>query len=293
MNQRMAEIRFPRRGRDSARRGASEDVAPDPLAEMATQIRELDAAAERVATRIAEAANGLRDRERNSKSATRADLLAGLASALVDRTGEIRSDCGRLSALMERTARLIGDAPSQPPPSKAPPSTGPAKPAESVVSVPQAEPAVVEPVSAPPPTTAAVTVDEPDRPEQFEDAADEAPEQADAEKPKEAEGFEDPDGASADRPDPEAFDQPDPESFPPEPPPTPTAAVPRPRWLARRESEVPPAGTSEGVRLIATQMAIAGSSRGEIERRLRIQFGVNDADRALDEIFGNRSSGVG
>jgi signal transduction histidine kinase len=51
-------------------------------------------------------------------------------------------------------------------------------------------------------------------------------------------------------------------------------------------------GTSEGVRLIATQMAIAGSSRAEIEHRLRIQFGVVDAGQALDDIFGNRRSGV-
>jgi hypothetical protein len=51
-------------------------------------------------------------------------------------------------------------------------------------------------------------------------------------------------------------------------------------------------GTSEGVRLIATQMAIAGSSRSEIEHRLRIQFGVVDAGQALDDIFGNRRSGV-
>jgi hypothetical protein len=51
-------------------------------------------------------------------------------------------------------------------------------------------------------------------------------------------------------------------------------------------------GTSEGVRLIATQMAIAGSSRAEIEHRLRIQFGVLDAGQALDDIFGNRRSGV-
>jgi hypothetical protein len=51
-------------------------------------------------------------------------------------------------------------------------------------------------------------------------------------------------------------------------------------------------GTSEGVRLIATQMAIAGSSRAEIEHRLRIQFGVVDAGQALDDIFGNSRSGV-
>ena len=51
-------------------------------------------------------------------------------------------------------------------------------------------------------------------------------------------------------------------------------------------------GSSEGVRLIATQMAIAGSSRAEIERRLRNQFGVADAGQALDDIFGASRSGA-
>lgn len=43
---------------------------------------------------------------------------------------------------------------------------------------------------------------------------------------------------------------------------------------------------SEGVRLIATQMAIAGSTRAEIHGRLRDQFGIEDADPVLNEIFG-------
>ncbi len=54
----------------------------------------------------------------------------------------------------------------------------------------------------------------------------------------------------------------------------------------------PGQATPEGVRLAATQMAVAGSSRSEIERCLRIQFGVRDADTALDEIFGTRPSEV-
>jgi len=47
----------------------------------------------------------------------------------------------------------------------------------------------------------------------------------------------------------------------------------------------PPA--SEGIRLIATQMAIAGSTRAEIQDHLRERFGVNDAKPVLDEIFGD------
>jgi len=46
----------------------------------------------------------------------------------------------------------------------------------------------------------------------------------------------------------------------------------------------------EGVRLIATQMAVAGSSRAEIERRLQRQFGIVDAASVLDEVFGRDSS---
>ena len=68
------------------------------------------------------------------------------------------------------------------------------------------------------------------------------------------------------------------------------ARAPAERRLDRRRS--PGQSTPEGVRLAATQMAVAGSSRSEIERCLRIQFGVRDADAALDEIFGTRPSEV-
>ena len=43
---------------------------------------------------------------------------------------------------------------------------------------------------------------------------------------------------------------------------------------------------STGARLIATQMAVAGSSRPEIESRLRTEFGIDDAGPMLDSILG-------
>jgi PAB1-binding protein PBP1 len=43
---------------------------------------------------------------------------------------------------------------------------------------------------------------------------------------------------------------------------------------------------SAGARLLATQMAISGSSREEIERRLRSGFEIEDADAILDAILG-------
>ena len=84
-------------------------------------------------------------------------------------------------------------------------------------------------------------------------------------------------GAPADEPVRESRPEPEPEP----------ASAPQPD---RRRA--PGQATPEGVRLAATQMAVAGSSRSEIERVLRIQFGVRDADTALDEIFGTRSGEV-
>ena len=66
------------------------------------------------------------------------------------------------------------------------------------------------------------------------------------------------------------------------------APEPGPRWIAAEdESELPSVGGGRDVRAIAAQMASAGSTRGEIERHLRVQYGVRDADQALDEIFGD------
>jgi hypothetical protein len=42
-------------------------------------------------------------------------------------------------------------------------------------------------------------------------------------------------------------------------------------------------------RLLATQMAVAGSSRAEIESRLRSEFGIEDVDGMLDAILGPKT----
>jgi hypothetical protein len=215
----MAELRFPLRGRGARRAASSQPEPADPLATMADEIQELDAAATKAAERIQQAAAQLG--EGSGQSKLRVELMGGVATALVERTDQIRADCERLSSLMARTAKLVAER------------DGGAAP-----SAPAPKPAVSE---APP---APVTRDLP-RPEPVE----------------------------------------------PEPP------ASKPRWLERdepssEEADVDEGGTSEGVRLIATQMAIAGSSRSEIENRLRIQFGVVDAEQALDDIFGNRRSGV-
>jgi hypothetical protein len=43
-------------------------------------------------------------------------------------------------------------------------------------------------------------------------------------------------------------------------------------------------GVSEGARLLATQMAVAGSGREQIERRLQDEFGIRDPSPILDQI---------
>ena len=68
----------------------------------------------------------------------------------------------------------------------------------------------------------------------------------------------------------------------PEPPPLPTSAPPA------RPANPPGQGptASDGARLLAAQMAVAGSSREEIETRLRDEFGIQDAGPILDGILG-------
>lgn len=61
----------------------------------------------------------------------------------------------------------------------------------------------------------------------------------------------------------------------------PVSAVPEP--------EQPPAGPrsgSAGARLLATQMAVSGSSREEIAERLRNGFSIEDTSEILDAILG-------
>jgi hypothetical protein len=47
-----------------------------------------------------------------------------------------------------------------------------------------------------------------------------------------------------------------------------------------------PRSGSAGARLLATQMAVSGSSREEIEQRLRSGFDIEDAREILDAILG-------
>jgi hypothetical protein len=92
-------------------------------------------------------------------------------------------------------------------------------------------------------------------------------------------------GLQAVQPSPEP--QPPPQQSPSEPPPAPSGPTATPPESASPTSPAT-GGTSpsDGARLLAAQMAVAGSSREEIETRLRDEFGIQDAGPILDGILG-------
>jgi cell division septum initiation protein DivIVA len=75
-------------------------------------------------------------------------------------------------------------------------------------------------------------------------------------------------------------------------PQTQSAAPRREPHLRPVESEIEPGSapsrrsTAAGARLLATQMAVSGSSRAEIEERLRSGFEIDDTSEILDAILG-------
>jgi vacuolar-type H+-ATPase subunit H len=85
--------------------------------------------------------------------------------------------------------------------------------------------------------------------------------------------------------------QPAPEQSTPEPPPAPpgpamTPPATPPQSAAPADPALGGTSPSDGARLLAAQMAVAGSSREEIETRLRDEFGIQDAGPILDGILG-------
>jgi hypothetical protein len=66
----------------------------------------------------------------------------------------------------------------------------------------------------------------------------------------------------------------------------PTAPRLRPVESADAEEQTPRRAGSSGARLLATQMAVSGASREEIESRLQSDFEINDTSEILDAILG-------
>jgi hypothetical protein len=221
-----------------------------PLDAAIEEIRLLHEAAERTAARIGAAAGQLAGGE-----ATTDALAADVADALVGRTEMIREDCERLSDLLRRTRAAL--------------TATPGPPARSGRPIRDIAPAPAEP--KPPASPAPYPFDPP------------------LARVEAAAGLD-----IAEQPPAWQFwrrrrgERPQVGQAPPR--------LPRPDYAAmgvgpaayRADPAVGPGRppVPEGVRLIATQMAVAGSSRTEIARRLQRQFGIADAEPALNEIFG-------
>jgi hypothetical protein len=77
----------------------------------------------------------------------------------------------------------------------------------------------------------------------------------------------------------ELADELDPEGAQPQP-------LPRLQAVDGGEAPPPRRSGSAGARLLATQMAVSGASREEIERRLRSGFEIDDTGEILDAILG-------
>jgi hypothetical protein len=74
-----------------------------------------------------------------------------------------------------------------------------------------------------------------------------------------------------------------------DPPASPQAREPHLRPVSSEPAPPPAAGPrsgSAGARLLATQMAVSGSSREEIAARLRGSFDIEDTSEILDAILG-------
>ena len=78
----------------------------------------------------------------------------------------------------------------------------------------------------------------------------------------------------------------------PQAPSPPQAPAPAPAPTPRSQDPQRPArkpvseGTAEGARILATQMAVAGSTRAEILVRLRKEFGIEDPEPIVDGVVG-------
>lgn len=200
-------------------------------------------------------------RKADQMAADRIKEISSLTDSLLARARTVADQSDELiAALDDAGRRMLGQArpaaeppaPAQAPQAAAPPSPPPPPPAEPAVQQ-------APPPPPPPPAPSREAAPPPTR----------SPE------------------PTAFAPPPAAAPAPAPEPVPPPPPaPEPPARAPEPP--APEPAPAPEApvasGASDDARLLATQMAVAGSTRDEIAWRLREEFGIQDAAGILDEI---------
>jgi hypothetical protein len=278
------------------------EAAPEGSAPVGSRIESVLEAAERAAAGIRQDAEEwarryLEDSRRKADeiAAQRVRELSDLTESLMGRARAVAQQSDELiSALDDAGRRLVDstrpggqqppasgshDAPGAPlgqgarypaagqaevpPPQSQPPAPPPQPPPEPAPAPPPAAPPPPPPRQAPPPMAPAEAAPPP--PPSQPGPPPLPPQQA-------------PPPAAQPAPPP----QPQPATGVPEQPPP--AAAPEPPQPPTQPPAPPDSGVSEGARLLATQMAVAGSTRDEIAWRLREEFGIQDSTAILDEI---------
>jgi hypothetical protein len=267
---------------------------PSPLRQSVTsateRIQVIIEAAEKAAAGIIEDAE-VQAQRYLEESRRRADLLAeerarvmtSLTDSLIQQAEEVKRQSGDLITALDQAKGQIEERISEELAAIPAPDVGQGPvgetPAPPLQEAPEPAPEVphLKPVEPPPPPPPPAAV-------------------PDAEPPGEENGAGAP-TAEAGVAEPETEKAPEPEeALEPEKAPEPEPeAKPKKRRQAKG-SKPPPAAAagggsagaapSAGARLLATQMAVAGSSRDEIESRLRNEFGIDDAEAMLDSILG-------
>lgn len=212
------------------------------------RISDIAAATDRASTEIK---GKLAAAPQEGSASSRDRLVAELTVSLVDRTEQLGQEAAELSALLGRARTQIeSSAPTPDLPALGPSAAPPADPADRASSE---NPFSVGESSVEPPSSGPVPDPEP---------SDEV-----------AKGTTDA-GAAIDQQVSDRFYEP-----------ASGQAMPfRPRKTAPLDEPHALNGSStDGIRLLATQMAVAGSSREEIEARLRSEFDVEDASEILAE----------
>lgn len=254
--------------------GQAPPAAPSSQQAVGSRVESVLDAAERAAVSIREdaqvwARNYLEESKQKADEAASARMreISDLTDSLVNRARAVAQQSDELIAAMDEAGRRVVGA-ATPGRNNDPPSPD----AGLAQASPPPAPPEPAPVAAPPP---------PPPPPPAEPTPPPAPPEPPPERPAPL------------SPPPAATPPPPPPSpEPPPPPPQEPAASPEPSAAPERPVELPdthdtprPVGaSSEGARLLATQMAVAGSSKDEIAWRLREEFGIEDSSGILAEI---------
>jgi hypothetical protein len=251
-------------------------------------------------------------RKADEMAAQRIQEMTALTDSLMNRARAVAQQSDQLLAALDEAGRRVlntvrpGQGPPEPPPS------GPLQGApQSFEPAPQASPP--PPPPPPPPAPPVSAGPPPPRPEPGPQmpplGGPGVPGPGPMGSPPPAPGVPQPPPQGPPSGPPPPAPQASPPPPPPAPPPPvgapPSAPAPAPAPPAPpapqpseppqfSEPQAPPdapqapmsdsSGVSEGARLLATQMAVAGSTRDEIAWRLREEFGIHDASAILDEI---------